>query len=199
MCWFFDFDLFSWSIILRPWGFVWRRSPYIYAESLIVRGLITAPGLFIFLDNCLFSMCLYHLWLIRYGQSRTVHCVSAVALSEAAERKGRAQEFVRLCLVLDPCNDERFNPAGCRRNIRIQGSKIWYVVQLFSLYIPTVVLGSFLVVGWEWCLLFLLMASHFPQSGCSVKLSEEFAKGRLSVQEAGMKSSLRMHGSKGSW
>lgn len=46
------------------------------------------------------------------------------ALSEVVERQGHAQGFDWLCLVLDPCDDKRFNSAGCKRSVIIQGSKI---------------------------------------------------------------------------
>lgn len=139
---------------------------------------------------------------MRHGQSRKVHFVSngnvLFALSEVVERKGHSQGFDRLHLVLDPCNDKRFNSAGCKRNIIIQGSKIWYVITAFSPSCSHSCLGFILT---SWLGMVFPFSSHGPTPPlvwAYCKVVRRVCKGRLSIQKEGMKSGLGMHGSKGS-
>lgn len=140
-----------------------------------------------------------YLWLMRHGWSRRVHLVRngsvLFALSEVVERKGRSQGLDRLHLVLDPCNDKRFNSAGCKTNIIIQGSKIWYVITAFFpfMFPESCWILSCALAGNGFSFLFL-----WPRTSPAWELHKvvrRVFRGWLFIQEAGMKSGLGMDAS----
>lgn len=137
---------------------------------------------------CLFSTRLYHLWLIRHGWSRKVHCVShgnvLFVLSEVAERKGCAQGFGRLHLAPDPCNNNVFSSAGClQEKHNNSGEQNLVCDTILFPSRPHCLFG--LILAWKLGMV-CPVSSHCPTFWLSMKLSEELAKGRLAIQETGL-------------
>lgn len=82
----------------------------------------------------------------------------------------------------------------CKRSIIIQGSKTLSAIQFFFLHVPTVCLGLFLLGSSNGLSYFFSL----PHVLALHKLSEEFAKGRLAIQETGMEFGVGMGKLRGS-